>query len=430
MRKILFVLGLMMGMWGNAQNFKYLDSSCEWRYYLYGSGYGETLITKFIDGDTLINNKKYFVLKYMARGIDPVVPTNNYTYSKRDSIVSVLTYVSEDSLNNFIVFHFSLNWVRKQQMLYDFDSMNKINIGQTFPKNTLTVPWCNGIDGYYSSCVLGMKDTIIFGGDTLKYYKSYNGYFNRYFGVIEGIGSSCPSLCTSSPFCSDSDDAFLQYYSKRNIRRQFFFSYPTFNYDSFPIPIRTRKLILPLSLLSFSAQQQQSNVLLNWQTANETNLSHFNIQRSNNGNNFTTIGTTKANNKSSNEYSFTDDLKTNTQPTNTIYYRIEAVDLDGKKTYSEIKSFNIQNSSFQIIVFPNPAKDYITIESKEGIKEVKILDAMGRQICNEIASCLAISSNNYKTSYTVHLTSYTKGLYLLQITTTKNEIWNKKLVIE
>jgi hypothetical protein len=56
------------------------------------------------------------------------------------------------------------------------------------------------------------------------------------------------------------------------------------------------------------------NVAVNWTTANEINVSHFNIQRSSNGKDFINIGKVKANNKNYNEYSFTDPLTTSYLP--------------------------------------------------------------------------------------------------------------------
>jgi hypothetical protein len=102
---------------------------------------------------------------------------------------------------------------------------------------------------------------------------------------------------------------------------------------------------LPLKMVGFTAlyqppltPPQEGNVLLQWQTANEVNVSHYNIQRSVNGKDFTTIGKIKANNRSSNEYSFTDKLKTEALDGKTVYYRIVGVDFDGQKQYSQVKS--------------------------------------------------------------------------------------------
>lgn len=68
------------------------------------------------------------------------------------------------------------------------------------------------------------------------------------------------------------------------------------------------------------------------------------------------------------------------------YYRIQQTDLDGAKTYSEVKTITINHSNYLISIYPNPAKNSATITSKEAIREVKIFDVAGRvialQTCN------------------------------------------------
>jgi len=97
--------------------------------------------------------------------------------------------------------------------------------------------------------------------------------------------------------------------------------------DSFYDIYNCRNL-LPLTLTSFTTKLQQNNVLLNWHTVNEVNVSHFNIQRSSNGKDFTNIGRVNA----GSNYNFIDELKTKDQLLKTIYYKLEIVDKDGSKT--------------------------------------------------------------------------------------------------
>jgi hypothetical protein len=68
---------------------------------------------------------------------------------------------------------------------------------------------------------------------------------------------------------------------------------------------------LPLTLLNFTASRNNNVISLTWQTSNEVNTSHFNIQRSADGLNFTNAGnvTAKGNSTLTNNYSFIDDAK-------------------------------------------------------------------------------------------------------------------------
>ncbi|MFY7964305.1 MAG: T9SS type A sorting domain-containing protein [Chitinophagaceae bacterium] len=157
-----------------------------------------------------------------------------------------------------------------------------------------------------------------------------------------------------------------------------------------------------------------------WTTANEINVSHFNIQRSTNTKDYTTIGTQKANNKNYNEYSFTDPLTTNNLPL-TLHYRIESVDFDGRKQYSMVQQVNTKHQTSNIVLFPNPAKDYINILANENIKEVKIINQFRQVLEQQIPNTKQI---------TISTKQFAKGLYIVQIIFKDGTTKNEKLIIE
>ncbi len=180
-------------------------------------------------------------------------------------------------------------------------------------------------------------------------------------------------------------------------------------------------VVLPLKFINYALRQAQGDKVENsWITANEINVSHFNIQRSSNGKDFVTIGTLKANDKNYNEYSFIDDA-----PNEGVnYYRIVSVDKDGKTSYSEVRIIEVQGTKYELRLFPNPAKDVVNIECKEGIKEVKIIDCLGREISHFVRN----DGNIHHLSLNIH--HYPKGLYVVQVITKKGEVFNEKLVVE
>ncbi len=151
--------------------------------------------------------------------------------------------------------------------------------------------------------------------------------------------------------------------------------------------IKLNNSVLPLKMMSYELKMNTENstslrgrkisVENIWTTATEINVSHFNIQRSTNSKDFITIGKVKAYNKNFNEYSFIDQLITKDQDPKTLYYRIESVDFDGKKQYSEIRNVELGIGNNELRIFPNPAKDFVTIECK-GAKELLIIDYLGR----------------------------------------------------
>lgn len=180
---------------------------------------------------------------------------------------------------------------------------------------------------------------------------------------------------------------------------------------------------LPLTMISYQVLMKNNNqVLNNWKTTNEINVSHYNIERSNNAQNFTTIGKVKANNKQENDYSFTDDLKTNEQQLQTLYYRISGIDFDGRETYSAIKTISKRQLFNTVNIFPNPTKSLVNIECKESISKLLIIDYSGRVIKQ---------LNNPAEQYqTINTQQFAKGIYVVQVTTMNNKVFNEKLIIE
>ncbi len=161
-------------------------------------------------------------------------------------------------------------------------------------------------------------------------------------------------------------------------------------------------------------------VLLKWATANEINVAHFKIQRSIDGKEFKTEGSEVAQNKSINYYEFT-----NSPPLEvlgeTVFYRIEATDEDGTKTYSTTKQITIKPQTPNIVLYPNPAKDFVTIETKDA-KEILITEMYGRTIkqYNNLTQLQTLNSKQ-----TINLTSFKPGVYFIK---SGNQI--QKLIVQ
>ncbi|RYF20204.1 MAG: T9SS type A sorting domain-containing protein [Flavobacteriales bacterium] len=110
---------------------------------------------------------------------------------------------------------------------------------------------------------------------------------------------------------------------------------------------------LPLSALTLSGKAQKGGVALKWLTLNEVDVSHFLTEKSYDGkkfNSFSQVGS-KSNLSKDNNYGIDD-----RNPLLGInYYRITAVDKDGKITYSNILPVNFAlTKKDQNSIYPNP----------------------------------------------------------------------------
>ena len=214
-----------------------------------------------------------------------------------------------------------------------------------------------------------------------------------------------------------SDDGSTVYYNDGNQAKDLSEN----NYKKFRTDIiSTNQNVLPTKFIFFSTKKKDDNVVLNWQTTNEPNVSHINVQRSLNVKDFTTIGKVNANGASYNEYEFTDNQLPTTYDQLTIYYRILSVDKDGSKTYSEVKQVVMNNKQVAISIFPNPAKDLVTIECA-GVKELLVIDYLGKEVYRD-----KINRN----SYIVHLKSFAKGIYIVKAIMNNGTTTTEKLVVE
>ena len=119
--------------------------------------------------------------------------------------------------------------------------------------------------------------------------------------------------------------------------------------------------LLPLKLISFTAETKNKFARLNWKTTQELNVQAFILERSSTGAVFSAIKTIAASNgyNGINDYLFTDSM-----PLGTVsYYRIKMVNDNGSFTYSEIKAVTITSAATaEMSVYPNPTVDYVNIK--------------------------------------------------------------------
>jgi uncharacterized delta-60 repeat protein len=142
----------------------------------------------------------------------------------------------------------------------------------------------------------------------------------------------------------------------------------------------------------------------------EDNIAYYSIERSSSSKaSFTQIA--KLSGVSNlREYSFTNSNLL--QGAN--YYRIKAVSTDGAVRYSEVASAD--NTSASAFIYPNPVRDYVTVQGLKNNEQTNI------SIANGIGTVLAKGMSNGSTQYRAPATNLQSGTYYLNITTgTKTE---------
>jgi hypothetical protein len=172
---------------------------------------------------------------------------------------------------------------------------------------------------------------------------------------------------------------------------------------------------LPVSLVSFTATLNNGKADLKWTTASEINTSHFVVEKSLDGKNFTDAGLVFAYGSMSakTDYNFSDNLG-NTQNT-VIYYRLRSVDNDGKSQYSEIRIIRISKKGDALVmtVYPNPASSEVRMTVPTAWQGKTVLFELYNQNGQRVK---AMSSGSSSQTETFTISDLSKGLYLVRAT--------------
>jgi hypothetical protein len=167
---------------------------------------------------------------------------------------------------------------------------------------------------------------------------------------------------------------------------------------------------LPVSLVDFNARRYGKVNNLSWSTTSEYNTSHFIIERSTNGRNFSPIGKVNASGNSSisRQYAFTDPV-----PVKGInYYRLQLVDIDNSARYTQVRS--VRNiGTLELTIYPNPVSKQSKIEinsEKTGNAILAITDATGHQLINKHIT-IVVGDNIIPFDFN----QLTGGIYLLKV---------------
>lgn len=175
---------------------------------------------------------------------------------------------------------------------------------------------------------------------------------------------------------------------------------------------------LPVRLISFDLKREDKAALLHWRTAGETNFSHFEVERSVDGNNWNKSGEVAAKGgSSSNDYSFTDILLRG----GNSYYRLKMTDRDGSSSYSGIRA--LMYAAGELVLAPNPTDNGM-------IAIVPALNAdKDYSITVTNMSGMEVFRKDHVTSSEINLGNLTSGIYFLKLTDSDGKARIQKIVI-
>ena len=180
---------------------------------------------------------------------------------------------------------------------------------------------------------------------------------------------------------------------------------------------------LPIELLYFKGNVAKNYVELNWSTASEVNNDYFTVERSIDGEVFSSVGQIDGAGNSSMiiDYSGRDD-----KPVNGLaYYRLKQTDYDGMYSYSSpIAISYLGENSFEVLAVKSESSVMrVRINDPEGgIREFTVSNLDGR-----IAGKTIINTQKGSSEYELKGIYLKSGIYTLLVQT-ETELWSKKFI--
>jgi len=178
----------------------------------------------------------------------------------------------------------------------------------------------------------------------------------------------------------------------------------------------TGSLTLPVSLTKFNAFFQNRQVNLNWSIANASNFDRFEVEHSTNGVDFTTLQSISTRNT-------VDYATTDANPAKGInYYRLKMMDLDGRFSYSEVKTVKVASETVWS-VSPTKSTSFLTATVNEN-------DESTIQLFNTSGQMVYHSTHNGSPKVEIPISNLTSGIYIVRISVSDNIVYSERIIKE
>lgn len=171
---------------------------------------------------------------------------------------------------------------------------------------------------------------------------------------------------------------------------------------------------LPITLMNFDARKLNSSAAyVYWTTSQELNSAYFDVERSTDAINFTSIGQVQAagNSRMPLQYNFTDF----TPVTGMDYYRLRQVDLDGHFVYTPARLVRFDGYAEQMRYYPNPTRGIVNIElSSQTLNEPMVINISTAS--GVVVDQVKLNAGSNST-IAIDLNRFAKGIYFIQVKT-------------
>lgn len=199
----------------------------------------------------------------------------------------------------------------------------------------------------------------------------------------------------------------------------------TSTYGATQLYVGSTSSALPVGLHGFAASFANKTVSLVWKTSFESNNRGFDVQRSQDGVHYNSIGfvpslaaSSGGNSSLELDYAYVD----NTLLTaGTYYYRLIQQDNNNKQTISRTVNIEVNGLASTIKVYPNPTSGKFWVVGLKAGSRIEVFNTAGQKV-------KSVVTNSDQTA--IDLNGYAQGVYYLKFVDNKGVIGGSNLLIK
>ena len=186
---------------------------------------------------------------------------------------------------------------------------------------------------------------------------------------------------------------------------------------------------LPSELLKIWLVPEDSYLSIKWDVASEYNVDYYEVQRSEDGQDFVYLGLVQASGNSTTalHYKYDD---TEIERNHDYYYRYKAVDFNGDYYLSPIVTgrLSLGGTDFsdgKIVLFPNPSSSNVTIAFT--MNQPKNIGISVYNVFGQIVHDVSLNIESGNTSVPIESSNWSSGVYMIRIENHDSEetVWKK-----
>jgi hypothetical protein len=172
---------------------------------------------------------------------------------------------------------------------------------------------------------------------------------------------------------------------------------------------------VPVTLTSVKAYQKNAGVQLEWTVQQESNIDRYEVERSQNGQQFKKLGSVPAKGNSSAAINY--NLFDPNPFSRVNFYRIKTIDKSGQETYSQVMKVNTGRGVATLItVYPNPVRGNTIVLQMNNLQKGKYTVTLTNKPGQQIMTKMINHTGGSATETIEPLKALAAGVYQLRFT--------------